>query len=330
MPRPVYNLGMMKRGLILFAVVSVLASWILGAAAWALKDTLGQFSGLVMLPLIAIPFLMAYVAHRVTGATGNPFRGLVWGNTSWYFAAWLLGLLAGLLVIVVTFGLKLATFDLAMTDYIAMVISAAEKRGQPMPSAATGALSIGGWVTLAIAPTLGPWFGAAMGSLSTLPWFGWFGRRLLVWGRSSTTLWLMLLFMLSSVAGGFVENPAMGEMPLWLRLVLMAVQGFALVPAMLWVFLRTRSAVITALAQASYQAAFAAVMPIMSDANVLFAPSAGLLVALGALLAGIALWVWKDPGGKDLAVAGVAFDGTPLTPEQLAEVNGDSPQPAPA
>jgi hypothetical protein len=85
---------------------------------------------------------------------------------------------------------------------------------------------------------------------------------------------------------------------------------------MLWVFLRTRSAVLTAIAQYSYYNGLSAMVPFLSDSQNLLMPPMGLIVGVGALLFGIGLWVWKDPGGEDLAIARVAFDGTPLTPEQ--------------
>ena len=114
-------------------------------------------------------------------------------------------------------------------------------------------------------------------------------------------------------------------LPLMLRMGMMALAGMSAVPALLWLFFRTRSAVLPALAQASYQALFAGAMVLMSDRVSWLAPPNGLLAALGALLVGIALWVWKDPGGMDLAVAAVGFDGTPLTPEQVKALKAESP-----
>ena len=314
----------MRTGLIVFAVVCVLGSWIVGAGAYLAKDSMGQFAGLLAMPMVVIPFIMAFIAHRITRATGNPFRGLGWGNTSWYFATWILGLLAGAIIIAITLGIGLAGFDASMGDYIDMIKTQSEARGQPIPAEAESALSITGYATAIAGPLIGPWLGALMGCLSVFPWFGWFGRRLLVYGRQQTVLILMLLFGLSSIAGGLVENPAWIDTSVTMRMVVTAIAGLAMVPAMLWIFLRTRSAVVTSLAQASYTSAFAGIMPFMSGANPIFAPPGGLIVAFGSLLVGIALWVWKDPGGKDLAVAAVAFDGTPLTPEQLAEVNNDA------
>jgi hypothetical protein len=60
----------------------------------------------------------------------------------------------------------------------------------------------------------------------------------------------------------------------------------------------------------------------------LSAPQIGLAFSAGLLLLGIALWVWKDPGGQDLAVAAVAQDGTPLTPEMLRQAQEYAAQPA--
>jgi hypothetical protein len=308
----------MLRGMILFAVVSVVLIWLGGIGAYAGKEALGKFAPLVMIPVMVVPLIMAYVAHRFTGAVGNPFRGLVWGNTSWYFAAWLLGLLCGGVVVVIALGLKFAGWDMTMRDYIAFVVAQSEQSGGSIPESARGALSIGGWVTAFGAPTFGAWLGGAVGCLSTFPWFGWFYRRLLVYGRGVALWVLLILTALAGASAGLIENPQFGNTSIALRVAVMAFGSLAAVPAVLWIFLRTRSAVVPALAQASYSAALAASMPFLSDSNPVLAPPAGAVVGIGVLLVGMALWLWKDPGGKELAVAAVAYDGTPLTPEDVA------------
>jgi len=310
----------MLRGMILFAVVSVVLIWLGGIAAYAAKDALGSYAGLLMIPFGVVPLIMAYVAHRFTGAVGNPFRGLVWGNTSWYFAAWLLGLLCGAIVVAIALGLKFAGWDTAMRDYIALIIAQSEQAGRSIPESAQGTLGISGWFTAFFSPTIGPWLLGAVGCLSTFPMLGWFYRRLLAFGRGPA-LWIILaLFALAGASAGLIKNPQFGDTPVALRVVLMGFGDLAAVPAVLWIFLRTRSAVIPALAQASYSAAFQAVVPFLTDSNPVLAPPAGAVVGLGALLVGLALWLWKDPGGKELAVAAVAYDGTPLTPEDVAEL----------
>jgi hypothetical protein len=127
---------------------------------------------------------------------------------------------------------------------------------------------------------------------------------------------------------GLMVNPmyeGWNALPTLLRVGLVALVGLSSMPAAFWLFLRTRSAALPALATASYQATFSVAMVLAAERSPILAPPDGLLASLGALLIGIALWVWKDPGGMDLAVAAVGFDGTPLTPEQLWAMQENSP-----
>lgn len=312
---------MMKRGMIVFVVAVLVVTWLLGFLVYYMGEMLSGpakgMVGLLMLPMLVLPLIMAYIAHRVSGALGNPFRGLTWGHTSWYFAAWLLALLGAALVLIASLGLSLVALDLEMSAFVRMTAEAAREQGTAVPEGQQGFLKITGMVTAFAAPTLGAWFGGAIGCLSTFPWFGWFARRMLVYGRS-TTLWtLAVLFGLVGLTGGVAPNPLLEGYALPLKLLVMGLLAFATTPALLWIFLRTRSAVIPALAQAAYTTAFQGAQPILDVASPLLAPPTGVITALGALVIGIGLWVWKDPGGADLAVAAVAFDGTPLTPEEL-------------
>ena len=307
---------MMKRGIILFIVVNLFFAWLLCAAIYALQDKMGQFAGLLMLPLMFVPFIMAYVAHTFSGAAGNPFRGLVWGHSSWYFVTWLLGLLAGAVVLALVLGLRMASWDSQMGDYVQMVADMSAERGQAIPEQAMGTLKISGYFTAFFAPTLGPWFGAALGCLATFAWFGWLGRRLLVYGRGTMVVTLMILYALTSFGAGIIDNPTWNAVQVPVRMALMGLAAVATIPAALWVFLKTRSAVLAALALASFQGGYSFATPFLSEANPMFAPPLGLMIPVVALLAGLALWVFKDPGGMELAVAAVAYDGTPLTPEQ--------------
>jgi hypothetical protein len=181
---------------------------------------------------------------------------------------------------------------------------------------------ISGYVTIAAAPTFGALFGALLICLSTFPWFGWFSRRLLPGGTARTCGVLLVLFFLTGLAMGLVPNPQYGDLSLGLVCLLLGIGSAATVPALLWVFLRTRSAVLPAMAQGSFQGGLGALIPLLSDSDPLYGPPLGLSVIVVTAAIGLALWVWKDPGGRSLAVAAVAHDGTPLTLEQLQALDG--------
>jgi len=307
--------------MVLYAVVVVALTWLLGAVLLQTKDSLGPLAGLILLPAMVIPLVMAYLAHNFSGATGNPFKGLTWGNTSWYFLAWIVALLAAAVALVISVGLGLNQLDLGMSGYVAKIAEQSAQGGNQVPPEAMGFLKISGYVTVFFAPTLGAWIGGAMGSLMTFPWLGWFYRRAMVFGRDKATALLLVLFALTGIVGGIADNPMWSDTPVWMRMVLMGAAGLAYVPGMVWIFLKTRSAVIPALAMYSYQNGLSAAMPFLSIESPLLAPPFGLVGSIVALAAGIGLWVWKDPGGMELAVAAVAHDGTPLTPEQVRRMD---------
>lgn len=314
----------MKRGMVLFAVVVVAVAWLLAAGLLLTKDALKQTAGLWLVPLMVVPLIMAYVGHRASGATGNPFKGLTWGNTSWYFLTWIMGLLVAALAVAAGVGLGFNQLDPSMGSYIDMMARQAAQNagGASSQDMATGMRFIG-YGTAIAAPTILPWIGAIVGCLGTFPWYGWFFRRAMVGGRANAILIVMGISLVTSIVGGFADNPMLADAPLWVRLVINAAAGIAFVPAVAWIFLRTRSAVIPALAISSYQNGLAAATPFLSVEQPLFASPSGLMVSGVALAAGIALWVWKDPGGQDLAVAAVAHDGTPLTPEEAMQLDQD-------
>jgi hypothetical protein len=311
--------------MVIYIVITVIGSWAFGAAAYFLQDSMGKLAGLVMLPMLVVPLIAALIAHRSSGAVGNPFRGLVWGGGGWIFGVWLLGLVAGLLVVVVSIGLNLQGLDLEMRDYVQFVLEQQEAAGQTVPESAQGFLKIGGWSTLGGMPLIGVWFMAAMFCLGTFPWLGWLGRRLLARGSAAMgAWWLAVLLFLTGVAGGTLENPMWGETSMLMRMVLTGLFNAALVPAIWWLFLKTKSAVVPAIAEAGYVAMLQGLVPILTASDYpMLTPPQGLLVPLGALFIGIALWIWQDPGGRDLAVAGVAHDGTPLTPDMLAHLEAE-------
>jgi hypothetical protein len=308
--------------MVIFAVGVVVVAWLLAAGLIFTKDALKQLAGLWLVPLMIVPLVLAYVGHRASGATGNPFKGLVWGNTSWYFLTWIGGLLVSAIAIAAGIGLGFNRLDPGMASYVDMMASqAAQNSGGASEAELATGMRLMGYITAFSAPTILPWIGAAIGSIGTFPWYGWFFRRAQVGGRANAVMIVMALSLVTAVVGGFADNPMMADSPLWVQLTVNAFAGMALVPAVAWVFLRTRSAVIPALAIASYQNGLAAATPFLSIEQPLFASPGGLVVSAVALAAGIGLWVWKDPGGEDLAVAAVAHDGTPLTPEQAMRLD---------
>jgi hypothetical protein len=320
----------MPKGVVAY-IVSLLAVTVLFSGAfWALQNAApAQMKGLVALLFILygpIPLIIVQVLHR-REAAGNPYRGLVWGPTSWFFLLFLGGLLAGACVLLAQLALGLVHFDPHMQAYIELSREAGTKSsGKELPASVDGTFAVVGMVTSIVALTLGPWFGAAFGSMITFPQYGWLGRRLLTRGRATAVLILMTLAVLTALSGGLIDNPQLGELSLPVRLGLYALTGLAAVPAAMWIFLKTRSAVLPALFGASYGAAMAAAFPFMADyASWLSNPQIGVASSGGLLLIGLALWVWQDPGGNDLAVAAVASDGTPLTPEMLARAEGEFP-----
>lgn len=293
----------MQRELTTFVASVLLASGLAVAAALALPEQPPYLRSLPLIFLAPLPLILVYVLHRRTGEPGSPFRGLTWGPTPWFFLVWLGGIALATLALVITVGLNIGQFDPGMQDYIALNRAAAEEQtGESMGSAADGTFRVVGMVTAIAAPTIGAWISAVIMCLSTFPWLGWYYRRIMPAGRMSAIGMLMLLWLAFGAASGMAENPYLSAAPIWVRVLLTAVGSAAAVPALVWLFLRTRSAVIPALALASYQAALAGGSVFLSGADPTLAPPTGIIGAVLMLLAGIGLWVWREPGGADLAV----------------------------
>jgi hypothetical protein len=213
-----------------------------------------------------------------------------------------------------------------MSYYIQQVREMSAEMGNEIPDSALGFLSMQGWFTFGGALLFGPWIGALFGSLSSFPLLGFALRRLLVLGRVPAIIILMGYSGLAASVAGFIDNPNLGDAELPLRLLLFTAYGLAGIPAMVWVFLKTRSAVLPALLTASYSSALTAATPFMSDYSPwLSSASGGLVPAGGSLLLGLALWVWQDPGSAE-AVTAAAFsnDGNTLSPAQYAAALGAS------
>jgi hypothetical protein len=321
----------MPRGVGTYIGVIVAASWVLGITAWQVQQRLPveqqQWAGFILLPLLVVPWITVAILHRREASSGNAYQGLVWGPTAWY---WLLyfgllaygALVAGALILIGGTG-----FDPAMTDYVQRIADMSAEQGNEIPAEAMGTLKISGWVTAVGVPLFGPWLGTVFAALPTFPLLGWLARRLLVKGRATTFLILAGLQMIVSASTALIFNPQQLDVPeLPLRMGLIAVASAAGLPLMLWIFYRTRSVVLAVLAVQSYVCGYSALTPFFTDSPQWLSAPTGLAASVGSLLLGIALWVWKDPGGAELAVAGVAQDGTPLSPAMLAQAKAHQAQ----
>jgi hypothetical protein len=311
----------MQRAISVFIVVYLVVSVACGLGAGALPEKMAQYAGMALLPALIVPFIMAYVCHKMSGAEGNPFRGLTWGGAG-IGLAYLYGLLLGLLTLAAAIGLGLMGIDFGMGDYIDMIKASSE---QEIPAEAERFLSIGGWGTVIGGPTLGAFFGAGIACLATLPLYGWLGRRLLARGRGVMIGTLIVMALATGWVQAMVPNPMAEEVPLWIRAALGSCMGAIGIVIGSWLFLRYRSAFVPALFAATFNGVLAAGMVVSSDAHPVLAPPGGVAVALAMLVFGAALWILKDPGGNELALAAVAPDGTALTPEQLTALPQSSP-----
>lgn len=309
----------MKGGIAIFLTgVVVLVGVVMAVGAPLMANPKTQtVGGLVLGISILIPFTMAFLAQRASGSPGSPFKGLVWGPTPYYFLCWLGGIAVGLVAAALTLGLGLGRFDPEMTDYIEMAKGQAEEKGTEVPKEAESGIKIVGMVTAVAGPTIGPWFLAAFICLGTFPWLGFLYRRLMVYGKVKAMLMLALVWLVIGAAGGLIKNPMAEELSMPVRMLLNGAMTAAVAPVVVWLFLRTGSAVIPALAQASYQGLLSACTAVFSDVNMLLGVPMGVVAILSVLMTGIALWIWKDPGGEQLEVAAVASDGTPLTRRQV-------------
>jgi len=103
----------------------------------------------------------------------------------------------------------------------------------------------------------GPWIGGAMGCLQTFAMLGWFGRRLLAMGRGVTVGVLIVVTGLSSAAGGLMLQMQNPDITPTMGVLMLALMGVASIVIQLWLFLKTRSAVIPALAYATFSSGLA-------------------------------------------------------------------------
>lgn len=298
----------MQKPVSTFVAVNLVAAVALGAAVYFLGPSLEDKAGYLAMPMVVIPFVMAYICNRMEGNPKGPFAGLTWGNTSWYFSAWALALVAGLAALFLSLGLGLMGLDPAMGDYMASVQDMMKEQGQELPESALGIMKVTYQITSFSLPTIAVPFSAAVLCLSTLPWLGWFGRRLLAGGRSRMLTGLALMYLVTSTMGAFVPIPAFsgGELPLSQRLVVSMLGGISALLATVWIFLRTRSAVLPAIAAATWQGTLGLATFYGSDVNHFLSAPSGIIPSAVAICAGIALWVWKEPGGEGMAIQAAA------------------------
>jgi hypothetical protein len=215
-----------------------------------------------------------------------------------------LALLIGLATILLGVGLGAMNFDPEMGGYIAVVQKMMEEKGQPLPAEAMGMMKMSYMIVSFCLATIAVPFSAAVLCLSTLPWLGWLGRRLLAKGRPAFFLTLGLIFFFVGSINGLVPAPefAGGGLPTAQRMLLGALASVAFLPISAWFLLRTRSAVIPAIAAATWNGVLGLATFYGTDVNYFISAPTGLLVSGVAFFAGIALWIWKDPGGDDMAI----------------------------
>jgi hypothetical protein len=306
----------MQRGVVIFMVGVLLGAGAIFAAGLPLMESNPTLGGLVLSIGAAVPMVMAYLAHRASGGGGNPFRGLGWGPTGMYFLVWIGGLLVGLVATGLTLGLGFASFDPEMQAYIDMMIKQAESGGEELPDEARGVMKFTALGIGVGGPLLGAWFFTIAACLSAFPYLGWLYRRLMVLGKVPALFVLMGFFAVLGSMSGLAPNPLAEDLSTPTRALLLALMAASNAPAVVWLFLRTGSVIIAALAQTSYQAMLTGATVFLADIQPALAIPMGVLAIAMPLMVGLALWLWKDPGGEHLAIAGAAGDGTPLTPQQ--------------
>ncbi len=299
---------MMNRGLIVFSALVIVCSWICGGAAWALQDALGlPMARLLLLPANLIPLAAAFACQHLSRQPGQPFNGLRFGSLGWLLLAWLGGLAWGYLAAVICVGSGLDRFDPSLRSYVAAVLDGPRFYGMEQDYLETYMYL--GVRQLYLPPLLHVWFYAAYLCLFTFPLLGWFAKRLAANGAWRAMLVTAVVVSLAAAAAGLPENPALPGALLWQRLLFIAVPGACAIPGAFWLLLRSRSAVVPALALAAVWMALAGALPLVAGGSPLLGLPCGLLPAVLVLLAGIGLWLWQDPGSQQLVVADTAHSG---------------------
>ena len=79
----------MKKAIAVFVVGNLIGAAVVGALLALLPEKQQQYGGFLVMLLMPLPIVMAYLAHRSSGAAGSPFRGLVWGPAGMYFLLWI-------------------------------------------------------------------------------------------------------------------------------------------------------------------------------------------------------------------------------------------------
>ncbi|MCB1187340.1 hypothetical protein KDL29_09265 [bacterium] len=321
----------MQKGMTVF-MVGYAALMLGSAAAYILagdNTTVVQLAGIGMAVLV---FVLGFIAHRVSGAIGNPFNGLVMGKPLQVIAVWLGGILLGLLAVGLAVGLGFVQIDPEMGWFLQMSAEQASKQGNAVSASQLAGMKVVFQVMSIVGALIGPFFAAGIISLAFFPVYGWLGRRLLVKGLPHAFMVLGAFGIVGTAIGAFAPNPMIPEPNLALAIPLAALYGLALTAVCIWLFLMTNSAVVPALAFASFTSAFGACQLYYGDPQAHMVPPMGLADLIVLVIVAIGMWLTKVPGHKHMEVAAVAFDGTSLTSEQVSQIEAGrsaSPQAAP-
>ena len=306
----------MQKGISFFIGVYVLLIIASGAAFFFSGDKpqIGQYAGMGMGVLV---FGLGYLAHRISGAVGNPFNGLELGKFKWLFLSWLGGLLGGLAAIGVALGLSFVKLDPDMTWFLTFVAEQTAKSGQNLPESAMGTMKLVYQVISIASPLVGAPFFAAIMSLAFFPVYGWLARRLLSKGLLQMLSIMCVLGGLSTMASAFMKNPMYETHNLALALPIAFVYGVLLTASLLWLFLMSNSVIVPCLAYATFSAVVGSCQFYFADPVAHMVPPTGFSDLLVMMLVAMILWLTKVPDASRMEVAGVAFDGTSLNSQQM-------------
>jgi hypothetical protein len=313
----------MQKGINFFMTAYAVVILASGGLVYMFSDN-PQVAPFILLGMLVLVFALPYIAHGQSGAVGNPFNGLVLGSFKHIFLVWLLGILLGGLAIGIAVGLGFTGIDPDMNNFLAFTAEQASKGGQTVTVEQMRSSKIVFEIMGAMGVLIGPFFLAAMISMSFFAVYGWLGRRLLVRGLPYTFMVLAGFGLLSSMASGLMANPMYETHNPMLALPLAAVYGVLVTAVGLWLFLVSNSAVVPALALAAFSGIMDAAKMYFADAQQYMVPPMGLSDILVLLIVAMALWMSRVPGTKHMEVAAVAFDGTSLNSAQLASLESGS------
>lgn len=307
----------MQKGITLFMVVYailIIASGVLYALSGD-NPTLAQVAGIGMGVLV---FGLAFLAHRASGAIGNPFNGLEFGKVKHIIIVWLGGLLLGALAVGIAIGLGFVKIDPQMNLFLAMSAEQASRGGNTVSAEQLSGMKVFFQVISIVGAVIGPFLATAFICLAYFPVYGWLGRRLLVKGLPYTFAILAAYGMVGTAIAVLAPNPMVPEPNLAIGIPIAAAYGIALTAVSLWLFLVSNSVIVPALAFASFSAAFGAFQLYYAQPATHMVPPMGVADLIVLVVVAIALWLFGVPKTEHMEVAAVSFDGQSLTSEQLA------------